>query len=64
MSAATIARDLARAKAREERLVRKYREEYTAGLWSTNRPLAAACEDAFSEVSRLRALLSAEGVQS
>lgn len=51
--------DLDKATATYWRLVDRYNREYRAGKWSTNRPLASKCENAYSECVRLAQL---EGV--
>lgn len=40
------------AKERNRVLTERYNREYKAGKWSTNRPLAGRCEDAYSEEYR------------
>ena len=40
------------AKERNRVLTERYNREYKAGKWSTNRPLAGKCEDAYSEEYR------------
>lgn len=37
-----------RLRLKYETLVERYNREYRAGRWSTNRPLASKCEDAYS----------------
>ncbi len=37
-----------KALKRNSLLTDRYNREYMAGKWSTNRPLAGACEDAYS----------------
>ncbi len=42
------------AKERYEKLGARYDREYTEGLWTTNRRLAAECEDAYSAMHEAR----------
>lgn len=49
------------AKAKHDRLVDRYNREYRAGKWSTNRPLASKCENAYDEM--WRAKIAWEGEQ-
>lgn len=44
--------DYEKAKAKHDRLVARYNREYREGRWSTNRPLASKCENAYSEMIR------------
>lgn len=42
------------ARAKHDALVTRYNREWRAGLWTTNRLLAAACEDAHDAMMRAR----------
>jgi hypothetical protein len=42
--------DYEKAKAKHDKLVARYNREYLEGRWSTNRPLAGKCENAYSEM--------------
>lgn len=44
----TLVAAFLKASAKHDRLVARYNREYRAGKWSTNRPLASACEDAYT----------------
>lgn len=41
-----------KAKAHYWALVNRYNREWRAGLWSTNRPLASECENAYDVMIR------------
>jgi hypothetical protein len=42
--------DYEKAKAKHDKLVARYNREYLEGRWSTNRPLAGKCENAYAEM--------------
>lgn len=44
----------AQAKARHDALVERYNREYREGRWTTNRELAAQCEDAYDRMIAAR----------
>ena len=44
--------DYEKAKAKHDRSVARYNREYREGRWSTNRPLAGKCENAYDEMIR------------
>ena len=50
-----------KAKARHDRLVARYNREYREGRWSTNRPLASKCENAYDDM--IRAAIAATEVE-
>lgn len=65
MDLITLQREYDRAHARYWRLVDRYNREYRAGRWTTNRPLAGACENAYDVMVRAEiALREATGARS
>ena len=50
-----------KAKAKYDRLVARYNREWHAGRWSTNRPLASKCENAYDVM--IRAAIGATEVE-
>ena len=48
-----------KAQATFDRITERYNREYMAGLWSTNRPLAAASENAYDALHRAKVALAA-----
>lgn len=49
----SLADQATQARARHDRIVARYNRDYAAGKFTTNRPLAAAAENAYDEMVRL-----------